>query len=170
ATACGCGPAPGRMVLPARGAAAGPARSTAPTSGGRAAPATGGGRGGSRLRIRPGPRRFFCGTPDCPARTFAEQVSGLTSRRSRRTPPLARALASIALGLAGRAGARLPGALDLTASRSSMLRLVMALPDPQAGTLTIVGIDDFAFRRGRDYGTILINVETGRPVDLLRDR
>ena len=126
--------------------------------------------GGRRVRIRLRARRFFCGNPDCPARTFAEQVSGLTSRRSRRTPPLARALASIALALAGRAGARLAGALDLTASRSSMLRLVMALPDPQAGTLTIVGIDDFAFRRGRDYGTILINVETGRPVDLLRDR
>ena len=51
-----------------------------------------------------------------------------------------------------------------------MLRLVMALPDPETGALAIVGIDDFAFRRGRDYGTILINVETGRPVDLLRDR
>ena len=46
----------------------------------------------------------------------------------------------------------------------------MALPDPGTGTLTIVGIDDFAFRRGRDYGTILINVETGRPAALLRDR
>jgi len=126
--------------------------------------------GGRRVRIRLRVRRFFCGNPDCPAQTFAEQVSGLTSRRSRRTPPLARALTSVALALAGRAGSRLAGALDLTASRSSMLRLVMALPDPETGTLTIVGIDDFAFRRGRDYGTILINVETGRPVDLLRDR
>ena len=126
--------------------------------------------GGRRVRIRLRVRRFFCGNPVCPARTFAEQVSGLTSRRSRRTPPLGRTLTSVALALAGRAGARLAGALDLTAGRSSMLRLVMALPDPETGALTIVGIDDFAFRRGRDYGTILINVETGRPVDLLRDR
>jgi transposase len=126
--------------------------------------------GGRRVRIRLRVRRFFCPNPGCPARTFAEQVSGLTSRRSRRTPPLARALTSIALALAGRAGARLAGALDLTAGRSSMLRLVMALPDPETGALAIVGIDDFAFRRGRDYGTILINVETGKPVDVLRDR
>lgn len=126
--------------------------------------------GGRRVRIWLRTRRFFCGNPDCPARTFAEQVSGLTSRRSRRTPPLARTLASIALALAGRAGARLAGALDLTAGRSSMLRLIIAQPDPESGTVTILGVDDFAFRRGRDYGTILVNVETGKPVDLLRDR
>jgi transposase len=126
--------------------------------------------GGRRVRIRLRIRRFFCVNPDCPARTFAEQVDGLTRRRSRRTPPLARTLTSIALALAGRAGAKLAGALGLTAGRSSMLRLVIAQPDPETGTVTILGVDDFAFRRGRDYGTILVNVETGKPVDVLRDR
>jgi transposase len=126
--------------------------------------------GGQRVVIRLTVRRFFCGNPDCAAVTFAEQVDGLTWRRARRTPPLARMLTGIALALAGRAGARLSGVLDLTAGRSSMLRLVMAQPDPGAGTVTILGVDDFAFRRGRDYGTILVNAETGQPVDLLRDR
>ena len=51
-----------------------------------------------------------------------------------------------------------------------MLRLVMALPDPQAGTVKVLGVDDFAFRRGRDYGTILVNAQKGEAVDLLRDR
>jgi transposase len=126
--------------------------------------------GGQPVTIRLAVRRFFCGNPECAAVTFAEQVEGLTSRRARRTPPLARTLTAIALALAGRAGARLSGALDLTAGRSSMLRLVMALPDPETRTVTILGVDDFAFRRGRDYGTILVNAQTGQPVDLLRDR
>jgi hypothetical protein len=67
--------------------------------------------GGQRPVIRLVVRRFFCGNPDCPNKTFAEQIDGLTSRRARRTPPLAQTLTAIALALAGRAGARLAALL-----------------------------------------------------------
>ena len=86
--------------------------------------------GGRRVRIRLRVRRFFCVTPGCRARTFAEQVSGLTSRRSRRTPPLARTPTSIALALAGRAGAKLAGALGLTAFAAGLALLALLPASP----------------------------------------
>jgi hypothetical protein len=97
--------------------------------------------GGQPVTVRLTVRRFFCGNPDCGAVTFAEQVQGLTLRRARRTPMLAQMLTVIALALADRAGARLAGALGLAAGRSGMLRLVMAQPDPAAGTVKVLGVD-----------------------------
>jgi transposase len=127
--------------------------------------------GGQRVMIGLAARRFFCGNPGCPAKTFAEQVAGLTARHARRTPLQRGMLEAIAVELAGRAGQRLAEALGLPASRSTLLRLIGALPDPVCGTApAVTGVDDFAFRRGCVYGTILVNAETGEVVDLLPDR
>lgn len=104
--------------------------------------------GGQPVMIWLAVRRFFCGNPGCGAVTFAEQVQGLTARRARKTPALARTLTAIALALAGRGGARLAGELGLAAGKSGMLRLVMALPDPQAGAVQVLGVD---LSRSRDY-------------------
>lgn len=119
-----------------------------------------------RLQVR----RFICADTSCGRRTFVEQIPGLTRRHAQRTDRLRSALAEVGLALAGRAGARLADVFGISASRSTVLRLVEAIPDPQPSAPRVVGIDEYAMRKGRIYGTVLVDVETGRPVDLLPDR
>lgn len=115
-------------------------------------------------------RRFICSTDNCPRRTFAEPFAQLTAPYARFTTRLCHVLERVGLALAGRAGARLTAQLGFQVGRMTLLRRVMALPDPQPSTPRVLGVDDFATRRGQTYSTVLTCGETHRVVDVVPTR
>ncbi len=115
-------------------------------------------------------RRFYCRNAACSRQTFSERLPELVAPHARRTCRLAGAQIRVGVALGGEAGARLLRHLAMPASADTVLRLVRRQPLPTPEPPRVVGVDDWALRKGCTYGTVVVDLERRRVLDLLADR
>ncbi len=123
-----------------------------------------------QVRLEVQVRKFFCENEACERRIFTELLPDVANPWARRTLRLAESLLAVGVALGGQAGSRLSQRLQRPTPPASLLCVVQTAPLPQTRTLHAVGVDDWAWRRGHQYGTILVDLESHDVVDLLPDR
>lgn len=126
--------------------------------------------GGQEIVLRLCVRKFFCLSLCCQRKVFAERLLELVQPWARCSNRLLSALKAIGLAASAEVSERLTPQLGMPVKASTLLCYLRTIPDPPRANVISLGLDDFALKKGDKYGTILINAESGKPLDLIADR
>lgn len=126
--------------------------------------------GGYAIRLNLTVPRFFCGNEACSRRTFSATFPNILRPYARCTDRLTSQQQHVAFAVGGEAGCRLLNNMNMPTSADTLIRLVRAAPEPEVATPRVLGVDDWAKRKGQSYGTILVDLEKQVVVDLLDER
>ena len=125
---------------------------------------------GRRVILRLSIRKFVCRTPACPRQIFTERLSDLVQSYARMTNRLRDALVALGLATSAEVSERLAPSLGMRISAPTLLRRLRAVTCPLPKSVRILGVDDWAWKKGQTYGTILVDLEKRCPIELLPDR
>jgi len=115
-------------------------------------------------------RKFVCGTPTCPRKIFTERLPDLVQSYARITNRLRDALVALGLAASAEVSERLAPLLGMLVSAPTLLRRLRAVACPPPKSVRILGVDDWAWKKGQTYGTLLVDLELRKPIELLPDR
>jgi len=115
-------------------------------------------------------RKFVCSTPSCPRKIFTERLPGLVESYGRMTGRLIALVQAFGLATGGQMGTRQADRTGIATTPSTLLRHLMQLPAPVTRVVRVLGVDDFAWKKRFTYGTILVDLERRKIIDVLPDR
>jgi hypothetical protein len=115
-------------------------------------------------------KKFFCRQAECSRKIFTERLADLIEVSSRLTKRLRSAVQEIGVATCGKGGERLVSKLGIPLSDATLLWSLYLVPLPPIGKVEVIGIDDWSYRRGKRYGSIIVDLRTHKIIDLLPER